>query len=152
MNTLNKIKLTVIALPLLIIGNAVAQDDRDDATAVWIVVEAQWEAEQKGDSKWIDRMLVDRFFGWGNESPAPRSKSSTRMWDRFGDQLGNIVEHELYPLEIVIHENTAIVHYLYASAFKDKDGDIEMNKGRYTDVLVRTDNGWKFIAWHGGDD
>ena len=23
---------------------------------------------------------------------------------------------------------------------------------RYTDVLVRTEDGWKFLAWHGGDD
>jgi len=27
-----------------------------------------------------------------------------------------------------------------------------MNNGRYSDVLVRTDDGWKFLTSHGGDD
>ena len=74
------------------------------------------------------------------------------MWDRFNNEQGQIVAHELYPLEIGVEGDTAIVHYLYSSAFESKDDDIEMSNGRYTDVLVRTDDGWKFLAWHGGDD
>ena len=97
-------------------------------------------------------MLTSNFYGWGRSSPAPRSKSSTQKWDRFADQQGKMVEHELYPLEIVIHENTAIVHYLYSSAFRSKDGKVETSNGRYTDILVRTESGWQFIGWHGGDD
>ena len=49
-------------------------------------------------------------------------------------------------------DDVAVAHYLYSSAYKPKSGDIEMNNGRYTDVLVRTEDGLKFIAWHGGDD
>ena len=41
---------------------------------------------------------------------------------------------------------------LLCGAFKDKEGEIEMTNGRYTDILVRTEDGWKFIAWHGGED
>ena len=152
MIALNTIKYSITGLALLCLGVAVAQDDRDDATDVWIAVEAQWDADEKGDKKWIDRMLADGFYGWGKDSPAPRSQSSTRMWDRFADEQGNVVAHELYPLEIVIHADTAIVHYLYSSAYESKDGEIEMNSGRYTDILVRTEDGWKFIGWHGGDD
>ena len=74
------------------------------------------------------------------------------MWDRFNDEQGNIVAHELYPLAIVVHDDVAIAHYLYSSAYKGKDDEVEVNNGRYTDILVRTDEGWKFIAWHGGDD
>ena len=46
----------------------------------------------------------------------------------------------------------AVAHYLYSVAIKNKDGEIEMANGRYSDVLLRTDEGWKFIAWHGGRD
>ena len=62
--------------------------------------------------------------------------------------------HELYPLSIVVHEDVAIAHYLFTSATEDKnkDGKIETANGRYTDILVRTDDGWKFIAWSGGSD
>jgi len=152
MNALNTIKISITGLALLFLGTAFAQDERDDATDVWIAVEAQWDADEKGDKKWIDQMLADGFYGWRKNSPAPRSKSSTRMWDRFADEQGNVVAHELYPLEIVVHADTAIVHYLYSTAYKDKDGEIEMNSGRFTDILVRTEDGWKFIGWHGGDD
>jgi hypothetical protein len=152
MNALDTIKISITGLALLFLGVAVAQDERDDATDVWIAVEAQWDADEKGDKKWIDRMLADGFYGWGKDVPAPRSKSSTRMWDRFNDEQGNIVAHELYPLEIVVHADTAIAHYLYSSAYEDKDGEIEMSSGRYTDILIRTEDGWKFIGWHGGDD
>jgi hypothetical protein len=152
MNALKKLTLAIAALFLAFLGTAFAQDARDDATDVWIAVEAQWEADENGDDEWIDNMLADGFYGWNKNSPAPRSKSSTKMWDRFADEQGRTVAHELYPLEIVIRENTAVVHYLYSSAFRDKEGKVKTDNGRYTDILVRTDEGWKFIGWHGGDD
>ena len=63
-----------------------------------------------------------------------------------------MVAHELYPLAIVVDGDVAIAHYLYTSAYQNKDDEVEMNNGRYTDILVRTAEGWKFIAWHGGND
>ncbi len=129
-----------------------AQEASDDAADVWAAVEAAWEADEKGDKRWVDRMLTDDFAGWSKSSPAPRSKDSTEMWDRFSDQQGKSLAHELYPLSIVVHDDIAIAHYLYTNAYEDKKDELEMSNGRYTDVLVRTDDGWKFIAWHGGDD
>jgi uncharacterized membrane protein len=46
----------------------------------------------------------------------------------------------------------AVAHYLYTNAIENKEGETEVSNGRYTDVLVRVDGSWKFIAWHGGDD
>ncbi len=152
MNALKKIRFAITVTALLLVGTAVAQDSRDDETDVWIAVEAQWDANENGDKKWIDNMLTDSFYGWGKGTPAPRSKASTRKWDRFNSEQGQIVAYELYPLEIVVEGDTAIVHYLYSSAYKDKKGEVETSHGRYTDILVRTEDGWKFIGWHGGDD
>jgi len=152
MKVLTRICCTICAASLLILGTATAQDNLDDSTDVWIAVEAQWDAEENGDKQWIDDMLSDSFYGWGKGNPAPRSKSSTRMWDRFNDEQGKMVAHELYPLEIVIEGDTAIAHYLYSSAYESNDGEVKTNHGRFTDILVRTDDGWKFLGWHGGDD
>ncbi len=124
----------------------------DDQADVWSTIERQWNAQEKGDKKWIDRLLSDDFSGWGKSSPAPRGKSSTRMWNRFNEKVSKMVAHELYPLSIVVNGDIGIAHYLYTSATEDKDGEIETTNGRYTDVLMRTDDGWKFLAWHGGDD
>ena len=152
MNALKKFQFAISVTALLLFTSANAQDGRDDGTDVWIAVEAQWDAEETGDKKWIDQMLADNFYGWGKGTPAPRSKSSTKMWDRFNDEQGEMVAHELYPLEIVVEGDTAVVHYLYSSAYKSKDGDVKTNHGRFTDILVRTTDGWRFLGWHGGDD
>jgi ketosteroid isomerase-like protein len=150
------LKLYLTGILLLGVSSAIAQESADgvanESADVWAVVEEEWNADESGDKKWVDRLLTDDFSGWGSDSPSPRDKSSMKMWDRFNDRLGKTVAHELYPLSIVVHGDTAIAHYLYSSAYEAKKGEIEMNTGRYTDVLVRTQDGWRFIAWHGGDD
>jgi len=130
------------------------ENQLNDQADVWAQVEQQWTAEEKGDNKWMDKLLTDDFTGWNKASPSPRGKSSTKMWNRFNEQISNMVAHELYPLSIVVHGDVAVAHYMYTSANKHKsrDGKIETNNGRYTDILVRTDDGWKFLAWSGGDD
>jgi len=152
MNFNDTLKLTVTAIFLMVSGTAIGQDSRDDQADVWATVEGQWEADEKGSKEWMTELLHDDFSGWGKTSPAPRSKSSTIMWDRFADEQGKMLEHELYPLAIVVDGDVAIAHYLYTSATEDRDDDVEVSNGRYTDILVRTEDGWKFIAWHGGDD
>ena len=150
--------LILTSVFLLAAGNVMAQatpdNTVDEQADVWSQIEAQWNAEENGDNKWMDRLLTDDFSGWGKESPAPRGKGSTKMWDRFNEQVSQMVAHELYPLSIVVHGDVAIAHYLFTSAnkSKSKDGKIETSNGRYTDILVRTDEGWKFIAWSGGSD
>ena len=148
----DKLKLAVTTFLLIVSGLAIAQDSANDEADVILAIEEQWAAEQKGDIDWTAEMLVENFSGWPKNAPAPRSKSSTKLWDRFGDEQGQIVEHELYFQNIVVHGDIAVAHYLYTSAYQDKDDKVEVSNGRYTDVLVRTDDGWKFIAWHGGDD
>lgn len=152
MKTRTRFHFAVSLTALLFLGTATAQDERDAGTEVWIAVEAQWDAEANGDKKWVDRMLAEGFYGWTKGTPAPRSKASTRMWNNFASEQGEMIAHELYPLEIVVEGDTAIVHYLYSSSYQSKDGKVETNHGRYTDILVRTDAGWRFLGWHGGDD
>jgi ketosteroid isomerase-like protein len=152
MQGLNSYKIILAATAVLLSGLAAAQDSAGDQASVWSVVEQQWNEVEDGDRKWMDELLADDFTGWPKNSPAPRNKASTKMWDRFNESQGKMVAHELYPLSIVVRGDVAVAHYMYTSAYKDKDGDVEMNNGRYSDVLVRTDDGWKFLSWHGGSD
>lgn len=152
MQLVKSLKLISIGLCLVLSGTAFAQDVANDQADVWSVVERQWEAVEKGDKTWTERFLVDDFSGWQKNSPAPRDKSSTQMWDRFSATQGSVVAHELYPLAIIVHGDVAVAHYLYTSAFKDSEDDVEVNNGRFSDILVRTGDGWKFLSWHGGDD
>lgn len=121
-----------------------------DDSAVWSVIEAAWRSERNGDDRWVDELLSADFVGWGYESPAPRDRASTRLWTEFNGRQSELLEYELYPLSIVVHGNTAIAHYLYSSAVRVKGQPVESVDGRYTDVLVRTEDGWRFLTWHGG--
>lgn len=145
-------KLALVLLGPLLFSAALAQDASNDEADVLLAIEREWEAARKGDHDDVDDMLADDFVGWGKSSPAPRSKRSNSQWRRFGEQMGRVVRYELYPLSISVHGDVAVAHYLYSTAFKKKGGEIDMSNGRYTDVLIRTGDGWKFIAWHGGDD
>ncbi len=145
-------KWTITLFGLMLATVAAAQDAGNDQADVWAVVESQWSADENGDEAWIDKLLVDEFAGWENTSPAPRNRASTKMWDRAMDGVGTMKAHELYPLSIVVRGDVAVAHYLYTQANEDKDGTVKLENGRFTDILVRTDSGWKFLAWHGGED
>ena len=144
------VKLAIAALFLATTSTAIAQGSADDAAEVILTIEEQWERVQEGDHDWLEDELMPNFSGWPAEAPAPRSKTSTGKWARFFQTQGKMVEHELFFQNIVVHGDVAVAHYFYTSATEDKDGEVEVNHGRYTDVLVRTDDGWKFLAWHGG--
>lgn len=149
----SKTLMTILPITLLATCQlALAQDDAADAADVILAIEEQWEAVQKGDKDWIEQRLHERFSGWPNASPAPRSKMSTEKWTRFFTTQGRVVEHELYFQNIVVNDDVAVAHYFYTTANENKDGEVEVTNGRYTDVLIRSDDGWQFLAWHGGSD
>ncbi len=152
MTVSDKLTLAISLILLSISGSVFAQGSTDDHADVILTIEEQWEAEQNGDDDWLDEMLVENFSGWQKNAPAPRSKSSTQLWDRFSDTQGKMIEHELYFQNIVVRDDVAVAHYFYTSAYQDNDDEVEVTNGRYTDVLVRTEDGWKFLSWHGGDD
>jgi ketosteroid isomerase-like protein len=151
--TINKNPCPAILMAaLMVCTGAFAQEIPDDQVAVWSVVERQWSAVQNGDDDWTEELLAPDFVGWPNESPAPRNKASTRMWLEFLAKRWQGLTYELYPLSIVVHDDTAVAHYLYSTAGENRDGEPVTRNGRFTDVLIRTDGEWKFIARHGGDD
>ena len=146
-------KLVTMLLGVLFIATgAVNAQDGSDEAAVWAVVEQQWDREERGDNRWMDELLVEDFMAWPNSAPAPRNQESTRMWNEFGNKQSKTLEHELYPLSIVVHGDMAIAHYLYTQAVEDRDDEVTVSNGRFTDVLVRDEGQWKFISWHGGDE
>lgn len=142
---------TVATMVFAASGTLLAENTPDDA-AVWSVVERQWEASEHGDSKWIESLLAEDFIGWGNDDPAPRTKESIKMWQKFESRQWKGKMHELFPLSIVVHDDMAVVHYLYSNAGENAEGKTVVVTGRYTDILVRIEGEWKFIAWHGGSN
>ncbi len=152
MTLIYRLGAVLVTILLLVPVSGMAQQSGDDEAAVWAMVEAIWTAEERADNDQVDEMISEDFMGWGNSSPAPRGKASASMWREFNNDQQKGLTHELYPLSIVVHGDMAVAHYLYTNAVQTKDKKTEIANGRYTDVLVRDEDTWKFISWHGGDN
>ena len=140
----------VIALGLP--AAAIAQDWSLEQTEVWNAIVAQWDASKAKDHTWPERTLHASFLGWPDEFPMPRDKAGVKEWEKYGSENSLVHVQQLSPVGIVVVGSTAVAHYYYSTATEDRDGKRETTHGRYTDVLVKQDGKWLFIAWRGGDD
>ncbi|MEM7431837.1 MAG: nuclear transport factor 2 family protein [Pseudomonadota bacterium] len=152
MKTLATFAATALCLTLALSNVTYAQDALDDESNLLTIINDQWAAEQDGDDDAIRDMLHRDFYGWTSRSPVPQDRRSTLKWSDVQREIGRVVSFEIFPLNIIVSGDTAVVHYYYTTAFKNKDGKTEVTNGRYTDVLVRSDESWKFLAWSGGSD
>ena len=134
------------------IAPAFGQTWSDEQIKVWNVIEAQWKASMEKDATWTEKYLHVKFLGWDDERPIPRDKSSVNKWNRYGIENSTTLIQELYPVGIVVHGNTAVAHYFYSQASENRKGERKTVHGRYTDILVKENGAWRFLAWSGGDN
>jgi len=120
--------------------------------AVWLQVENHWMAQAKNDlGAFMDQLHPD-FTGWGTDQPAPDDRQATEKWIRYQMAMRETIMHELKPLKIQVIGNTAIVHYYFVQVSQNPDETHQTVRGRFTDVLIQGSDGWKFVAWHGGEE
>jgi hypothetical protein len=142
--------VTLATAALLQPWQASAQTWSPQQQEVWSVVQAQWQAGMAKDAGWMDRFLHRDFRGWGADEPAPRDRESASRWARYEMEGGSTVVQDLAPMAIIVHGNTAVVHYHFSQAGPDREGKHRTVHGRYTDTLVKEGNQWRFLAWSGG--
>jgi hypothetical protein len=144
------IVIALASAALLQPAQASAQTWSPQQQEVWTVVQAQWRASMAKDAGWTERFLHRDFRGWGADAPAPRDKESASRWARYEMEGGSTAVQDLTPMAIVVHGNTAVVHYHFSEAQTDREGKHRTVHGRYTDTLVKEGNQWRFLAWSGG--
>jgi hypothetical protein len=149
MNRFPLFAVVVFAL-LLQPWQASAQTWSPQQQEVWGVVQSQWQASMAKDTGWMERFLHSDFRGWTAGEPTPRDKESASRWARYEMESGSTLVQDLVPMAIVVHGNTAVVHYYYSQAQVDREGKHRTNHGRYTDTLLKENNQWRFLAWSGG--
>jgi ketosteroid isomerase-like protein len=88
---------------------------------------------------------------WDTDQPGPQNKASLTRWTRYGSTSTTVLEQELFPISIAITGNVAVVHYNYSIARENYKQERQTVSGRYTDILVKEDGRWLFLAWAGGD-
>jgi ketosteroid isomerase-like protein len=149
-----KMKNLFFSLVLLFVFSAGLQGQSWNKTqkTIWSQVESHWMAQAKKDLGAVMAQLHPDFTGWSHDQPVPDDRQATEKWIRYQMAMRETTMHELKPLEIQVVGNTAVVHYYFVQVSQNPDETHETVRGRFTDVLIRTGEGWKFIAWHGGEE
>jgi hypothetical protein len=82
----------------------------------------------------------------------PRGKESLKKWSRIGYEDDTTREYEIFPISATITGNIAVVQYRYMVAYENYKKERDTVTGHYTDVLIKENGRWLFLAWEGGED
>ena len=146
-----KLILVLIVTITAFNGNANTWDKKQ--TEVWNFILSSYKDIEKRDNTWTDKWVTSDAMVWGSSTPMPRSRSAVKRWEKFQLKNGstnNVSEYS--PTAIVVHGDTAVAHYYYSNGTTSKEGKQSVTHGRCSDILVRDDKSWKFVAWHCADE
>ncbi|MDX1625272.1 MAG: hypothetical protein R3323_02055 [Wenzhouxiangellaceae bacterium] len=137
----------LMPLALLLSLPAAAMDHWSEAQkSVWDVVSASWEDDAGETGKWPGEYLHELAHSWSAGWPSPRDTVSIASWSRFGDESSDTLKYELFPLEVTVVGDTAVVHYGVVTVTSDHDGKRSREAEGLVETLTRTDDGWKFLG------
>lgn len=141
------IKLMILVPLMLAFSVALASDHMSEAQAeVWGVVAASWDDETKETGAWPGEYVHEDAHSWGAEWPVPRDAASMTAWSRFGEGYNQTLNYELFPLQVTVAGDTAVVYYFSVQVTENGDDERERETTGLVETLVRTDAGWKFIG------
>jgi hypothetical protein len=133
-------------------GAAVAQSWNPEQQEIWKFEEQQWKLEAAKDASWMDTMVHPNLRYWSTDYPMPRGKESLKKWSRIGYEDDTTREYEIFPISATVTGNIAVVQYRYAIANENYKKERNTVTGHYTDVLIKENGRWLFLAWDGGVD
>ena len=116
---------------------------------VWQFIEACNEQFAAGNEAGILDCFHDDFSGWRYGDTVPRNKRSIAKFLPF-DLESKILASDLRPISIRVFGDFAIVHYSLVEASRNPNGEIESTKMIWTDILLKQNNRWRWVADHGG--
>jgi hypothetical protein len=133
-------------------GTAYAQSWSAEQQEIWKFEELQWKMSAAEDMSWIDTMVHPNMRYWQTGNPMPRDRASLKRWSSYDAENSTVLAQEIFPISATITGNIAVVQYHYMVASEDLKKERKTVTGHYTDVLVKENGRWLFIAWAGGDD
>jgi hypothetical protein len=133
------------------VAPAAAQSWNAAQQEVWQLEQQQWKMAAAKDLGWIETMVHPNMRYWETGSPMPRDKASLELWSRFDSENSTTLQQELFPISITITGNIAVVQYHYMVASENYKKERKTVTGQYTDVLLKDNGRWMFIAWAGGE-
>ena len=143
--------LVTIAALLVALPSALrAGDWSAEQREVWEAIVTCDSHFQKKDVEAAMDCIHEDFTGWLYSQPVPRGKASFDSVGVYFMKTRDTVASELRPIDILVYDNFAIAHYFFVDVQKDQDGKESSEQGRWTDILIKEDGKWRWIADHGG--
>lgn len=149
MKTFYKLGIST-AILVGMLGNVQAAEWSDDQAEVWSAIEACNAHFREKRTKEAMDCIHDDFSGWLYSEPVPRGKDNFEKVGQYFVKTRDVVAGELRPIDILVYDDFAIIHYFYIEVTKNKDDKEEYNQGRWTDVMVKEKGKWQWISDHGG--
>ena len=149
-----RLACAVVALAgvLALAGPASAQTWSPEQQELWSFEQQQWQMSKDKDSSWIETMVHPNLRYWEVGEQMPRDRASLARWNRYTNATTTVLEQEIFPISATVTGNVAVVQYHYRIARENNKKERETVTGHYTDVLLKENGQWRFIAWEGGDD
>lgn len=131
---MNKSEFAVLAMfaALLVVPPPAQSDPRwsDAQQEVWQRVQTCNGYFYAKDMDKARACVHDDFAGWLYDQPVPRSKDYFKSIVPYFVKSRTIHASELRPIEILVLDNTAIVHYSFIEVSTDKQGNETVEQGR----------------------
>ena len=146
---MKRVGILVLAIALILPVTAQAQNWSAEQQEVWEWEKGVLEAQ---DLETFSASLHDDFVGWGivGSFSVPLNKADKTAMVGRSFEIEDSVYIYLKPLEIRIHGNVAVILYIATETFKNKaTGEETSYTAQWTDIAVKQDGKWKWIADHG---
>jgi ketosteroid isomerase-like protein len=139
-----------LAVALMSVGIASAQEWSVAQKEVWKSVETYWELGAEEDLDGFMSYFADDYLGWSTSSAMPGTKADVRKWTAHDFKTNQMVLRTLKPVGIAIHGDVAFVHYYFTGLQKNAKDEEKTTRGRWTDILKKQGNRWVLIGDSGG--
>ena len=143
--------ILVLFIALLIAGESLlAQKWSAEQQEVWQTVENWWMLYKNNDSANLKKMVHKDYTGWAWEDYAPAGYAAMVKWlDNRDTKMTKIDYNILRPLEILVMDDVAVLHYYYTT-HQTKGDKKSVIQGRWTDIWKKEGGKWLLISDSGG--
>ena len=150
---MNQFKISFISfvLAFFLCSTISAQQWTDEQKNVWTSVQAYWDLAAKGDAAGFLSYFDESYQGWSYNQESPNGIAETKTILNYWIPKTKTHYYTIKPAKIWVKGDFAYAHYYYSQYTEDSDGKKSMEKGRWTDILMKKGDRWVLIGDQGGE-
>lgn len=140
-------RLTSIALLLVLYTGVVFAQQSADEIAVWKLEHSYWEDVKAADLASYRALWNAGFVGWSYISPVPQRKDHIADWlEQYTAKGVRLRSYSLQPMASHATGNIVVTYYRLTSVWADKSGSSKPQAQRITHTWLRTPAGWQILG------